>query len=116
MSTVTIVNKTKRPARMLVFNLDKSSFPVQVVNRVTEEGKDGIRKIRVVNKLVPDSLRIPAGGMVKVDRKVAECSSVQSALARREISIQSSESSSLKAGQGETETESNQPKTRRRKG
>ena len=87
MANVTLVNRTKRPPRMLVLNLTRQVAPVQVENRTTEESRDGTRRKRVSTKLVPAAVRIPARGEAEVDEVCLGCPDVAAAIARREILV-----------------------------
>ncbi len=84
---VILVNRTKRPPRMLVLNLTKKIAPVKVTNRTTDETRDGLRSKRISTKFVPDSIRIPAGGELEVKRAILGCPDVAAAKARREIRV-----------------------------
>lgn len=124
MAIVTLVNRTKRPPRMLVLNLTKDVAPVKVVNRTTQESRDGQRRIKVIEKVVPQAIRIPAGGSLKLTGKnygnpeaVMRCPEVAAAIAAREIRVDRSPVAQPKkpSGQGEASTEK-KPKTRKRNG
>lgn len=116
MANVSLVNKTKRPPRMLTYNLTKEVDPIKVTNRLREESKDGVRRIRVVNKIVPGSIRIPAGSQSKpIDEKVLKCPEVAAGLKRREFTVNRSvpvaKKSDTKGGDGKQKPK---PRQRRR--
>lgn len=88
MSDVILVNRTKRPRRMLVLNLPKQIAAVKVTNRTTEESRDGARRKRVSTKLVGGSLRIMAGGESEpLDPKVLRAPDVKAAIAARHVTV-----------------------------
>lgn len=111
MANVILENRTKRPRRMLVFNLTRNVATVKVVNRTTEETRQGERRKRVSSKLVPDSIRVPyGGGQVEVDEKVLGVPDVAAAISRRELrAIRPEAKTPSSEGNG------NGPKPRRKK-
>lgn len=76
MTKIVLWNRAKRNRRMLVMNLTNNVASVTVENRTVEMNKRGEQRRRVSTKLVPDSLRIPAGARVMVDASVAKCPEV----------------------------------------
>ena len=91
MANVILVNRTRRPARMLIYNLAKNIAPVKVENRTMEETRDGKRAKRISSKLVPDSIRIPAKSELVVDEKVLHCPEVKSGIDKRELRVKKPE-------------------------
>ncbi len=87
MANVILENKTKRPRKMIVLNLTLGALALKVVNRTTEESKDGLRRARVSSKLVPGAIRIPSGGKLEVPESYLGCPEVKAAIARREIRV-----------------------------
>lgn len=123
MANVTLVNRTKRPARMLVLNLTKEHAPVPIEVRMTEETKDGIRSKRVEQRLIGDSLRIMAGERVEVDEGVLSCPDVVSAVSNRELLVEKRSEPAPQATPGNPAGEGEgaapvqpQPATRRKSG
>jgi hypothetical protein len=87
-SKVIIKNKTKKPPRMLVFNLDSGIYPKKITNKISVHGKDGKIRKKVVNKLCSESLRIPSRGQsALLDRKILDCKSIKNAIKKHEIII-----------------------------
>lgn len=106
MSDVILVNRTKRPKRMLVLNLTTKVAAVKVTNRVTVEDKQGNRRKKVTSKLVPDSIRIRAGGRTgPLPEAVLSCPEVKQAIAARDLRMERVEPEQAKAA----------PKKRRQK-
>jgi hypothetical protein len=88
MANVILENRTKRPSRMLVLNLDVAIASVRVENRSIVETPDGKQRVKISTKSVPDSIRIPAGGeSVPLPEKILRCSEVKRALDAREIRV-----------------------------
>ncbi len=87
MGTVILENKTRRPPRMLTFNLTKSAAPTTIETRSVEEGKDGQMGVRVVKKIVPGSLTVPVGVRREVDEKITKCPEVAAALKAKQLKI-----------------------------
>lgn len=87
MANVTLQNRTKKPARMLVLHLTKQIAPVEVENRTMEESRDGVRKLRISTKVVPDSIRIPSGGTVEVDEAALGCPEIVQAIKDRDVLV-----------------------------
>lgn len=88
--TVTLVNRTKRPRRMLVLNLTKAVAPVSITNRTTEESRQGDRRTRVSRKLVPDSLRIRHGGSETVPATYLDAPEVKAAIKAGDLAVKKS--------------------------
>lgn len=63
MSLVILENRTRRPRRMLTLNLPREIAPVRSVVRTRVESKDGVRRIKVLDRNVGGSLRIPFGSV-----------------------------------------------------
>ena len=110
MANVILVNRPRRPPRMLTYNLAKNIVAVKVENRVTEETRDGKRAKRISTKLVPDSIRIPAKSEIEVDEKVLLCPEIKKALEKREIMKKKVEPRRAASSEGE-----NGPKPRTKK-
>lgn len=87
MANIVLWNRSKRPRRMLVLNLTKSVAAVTVENRAVETNKKGELMTRVSKKLVPDSLRIPAGARVEVDSAVLKCPEVKRHIKARDLIV-----------------------------
>jgi len=87
MAKIVLWNRAKRNRRMLVLNLTKSVAAVSVENRTTETNKRGETRKRVSTKLVPDSLRIPAGASVMVDESVLKCPEVAKQIKARNLVV-----------------------------
>lgn len=87
MSNVILMNRTKRPRRMLVLNLTKAVAAIEVTNTTTDETRQGERRKRVSSKLVPDSIRIPSGGQLEVSERTLSAPDVKAAIARRDIVV-----------------------------
>lgn len=87
MSNVILMNRTKRPRRMLVLNLTKAVASVEVTNTTTDETRQGERRKRVATKLVPDSIRIQSGGQLEVSTRTLSAPDVKAAIARRDIVV-----------------------------
>jgi len=85
-----------KPRRMLVLNLDKNIANIPVKTTVVVENKQGERRQKRVSALVPDSLRIPSGHTIKVSKKISECTAIQKALTRRELTLKSVKSETTK--------------------
>lgn len=111
MANVILVNRTRRPSRMLIYNLAKNIAAVKVENRTMEETRDGKRAKRVSSKLVPDSIRIPAKGELEVDEKILFCPEVKAGIGKRDLRVKKPEVS-LRAASSEGE---NGPKPRTKK-
>lgn len=98
MANVILENRTKRPPRMLVLNLDVAIASVRVENRTVVETPDGKQRVKVSTKSVPDSIRIPAGGeSVPLPEKILRCSEVKRALETREIRVKAEAAAAPKA-------------------
>lgn len=87
MGKIVLWNRAKRYRRMLVLNLTKATAAVSVENRTSETNKRGETRRRVSTKLVPDSIRIPAGGKILVDASVARCPEVAKQIAARNLVV-----------------------------
>lgn len=61
MPLVILENRTRRPRRMLTLNLPRDLAPVRSTVQTRVEGKDGVRRMKVVDRNIGDSLRIPHG-------------------------------------------------------
>lgn len=114
MSNVILVNRTKRPKRGLVLNLTKKIAAVKVTNRTTEETRQGERRKRVSTKLVPDSIRILAGGSLEVPEIVLGAPEVKAAIARRDIMVKRPEPGKAPAAPAADGTP--KPRTRKKNG
>jgi hypothetical protein len=85
---VTLTNRTKRPPRMLVLNLDITVASERIQRRETVEGKDGKRRKKPVNMSVPKSLRIlPGEKSAPVPCSYLRCKEVAAAVAARDILV-----------------------------
>lgn len=87
MAKIVLWNRAKRNRRMLVLNLTKSVAAVSVENRTVETNKRGETRKRISTKLVPDSLRIPAGAKVMVDESVLKCPEVAKQIQSRNLVV-----------------------------
>lgn len=106
MANVVLINKTKKPPKMLVLNLAKNISPVKVENRTIHTNKTGKVARKISSKLVPDSIRIPARGELLVDEKILLCPEVKKAIQKQEIAVKKIETN---------QPETVKPKTRAKK-
>jgi hypothetical protein len=85
---VILENRTKRPPRMLVFNLDINLFAVKVENQILVKGKDGQERKKRTSKRSPDSLRIPAQSQTEpLPEKILHCKKIKEAIRNKEIAV-----------------------------
>lgn len=117
MANVILINRTRRPSRMLTYNLVKNIAAVKVENRVTTETRDGKRAKRISTKLVPDSIRILAKGQLEVPEIYLRCPEVAAGIANREILVKKIEPAKplTSARAVSSEGESSRPKPRKKK-
>jgi len=113
---VTLENRTRRPRRGLVLNLTKGAAPVRVTHRTTEEDRQGRRRQRVIDRIVPGSLRVPAGKRVKVDEKILRCPEVAAAIARRDLLVHRAPENADTSTKADTSTETDKDETKSRGG
>lgn len=117
MADVILRNRTKRPARMLVLNLTKDVRGVVVTNRLTLETRQGDRRKKIVKKVVPDSIRIPAGkDSANLPEEVLKCPEVADAVKRRDLLVIRQETPAPKAETEPKPAAKTEPKPRRRRG
>lgn len=72
---------------MLVLNLTKNVSATRINVRSRVEAKDGVRRVKAFDKLVPGSLHIPHGKMIEADEAVLGCPDVMNAIAKRWIRV-----------------------------
>ena len=104
MATVILENVTRRPPRMLIFNLTRATAPTPITTRQTETTADGVTGVRVIKKVVAGSLTLPHRTPCEVDEKIAACPEVAEAIKRKYVKVT------------KTKAVVNGPKTRRKKG
>ena len=88
MSNVILENRTRRPRRMLTLNLPRELAPVRSVVRVREESKDGVRRIKTVDRNVGDSIRIPFGAVSQpIPEKLLHAPEIAKVVKARELRV-----------------------------
>ena len=117
MSDVILINRTRRPPKMRVYNLSKNIAAVKVENRVTVETRDGKRAKKLTSKLVPTSIRIPAKGQLIVPEIYLSCPEIAAAIKNRELLVKKIVPSKplTTSRAASSEGESSRPKPRKKK-
>lgn len=88
MPLVILENRTRRPRRMLTLNLPREIAPVRSVVRTRVEAKDGTRRIKVVDRNVGGSLRVPYGAVSQpVPEAYLHAPDIKAAVLSRELRI-----------------------------
>lgn len=88
MANVILENRTRRPRRMLVLNLPRELAPVRSTVQTRVEAKDGTRRMKIVDRNIGDSLRIPHGCVSQpIPEKLLTAPEVRKVVKAREVRV-----------------------------
>ena len=88
MPLVILENRTRRPRRMLTLNLPRELAPVRSRVQTRVEAKDGTRRLKVVDRNIGDSMRIPHGCVSQpFDEKLLHAPEIRKVVRAREVRV-----------------------------